>query len=81
MEIMKSDLEDRVSEEDRNVKNSSSRNLSYSHQLSKGLVGLKAHSLVKEIKNAAEKDKKKEIKIAVEEDKKKESNNTRSRDS
>ena len=59
-------MEDRVSDKDRNVENPSGSYLSYSYQLSKGLAGLKAHTLGKDIK------------IAVKEDKRKESNHARS---
>ena len=69
MEILNSDLKDRVSGDDRNAESSSNRNLSYSYQVSKGIAGLKTHSLLKELR------------IAVEEDKRKESVNTRSQNS
>merc|ERR1712175_35058 len=60
LEILNSDLRDRSSGNDRNAGSSSSRNLSYSYQLRKGISGLKSHSLLKELRIAEENNKRKE---------------------
>ena len=61
-------LKDGVSEDERTRENSSSRNLSYTYQLNKGIAGLRTHSLLKELRMAMEDDRRKE------EDRRKESN-------
>ena len=60
LEILNSDLEDRVLEEGRKAEKSSKVKISYSDKLSKGLDDIKANALLKESKIVKEEEKKKD---------------------